>query len=78
MTAAIIAIAIVGIVPILVGYKLGARKGVSHLRRALVVSSLVLAAIVVASPAGAVTVTPPSLVGEQLFAGPDSTGGLGV
>jgi hypothetical protein len=39
---------------------------------------VVLGAIVVASPAGAVTVTPPSLVGEQLFAGPDSTGGQGL
>ena len=47
-------------------------------RRALVVSALVLGAIVVASPAGAVTVPPPSLVGEQLFAGADSTGGQGT
>ena len=47
-------------------------------RQALVVSALVLGAIVVASPAGAVTVPPPSLVGEQLFAGADSTGGQGT
>lgn len=65
MTAAIVATEVFGI----------AR---AFARRALVVCALVVGAIVVASPAGAVTAMPPSLVGEQLFAGLDSSGGRGT
>jgi hypothetical protein len=50
----------------------------SHLRGALAALVLFLGVIVAATPAAALVVPPPSLVGEQLFAGPDSTGGTGL
>jgi hypothetical protein len=53
------------------------KERMPHFRRALVALVVVVGTIVVAAPAGAVT-PPPSLVGEQLFAGPDSTGGQGL